>query len=56
MWFPILGINLAYWKYDDEMLELAVGAAIKLHNWMLRNRCLAYDAQQNPNNFHRDMY
>ena len=56
MWFPILGINLAYWKYDDEMLELAVGAAIKLHNWMLRKRGLAYDAQENPNNFHRDMY
>ena len=56
MWFPILGVNLAYWKHDSELLELAVGAAIKLHNWMLRHRELEYDAQNNPRNWYRDMY
>ena len=56
MWFPILGIEKCYWNYDDELLELAVGAATKLHNWMLRNRKVSYDALENPRNFHRNLY
>lgn len=56
MWFPLLGINLSYWKYDDELLTLAVSASIKLHNWMMRNRNLAYNAEDSTRNFHRDLY
>jgi hypothetical protein len=55
-WFPILGIQKSYWNYDEEMLELAVGAAMKLHNWMLRTRGLAYDAQNDPQNHLRHLY
>lgn len=56
MWFPILGRAKQYWPYDEEMLELAVGAATKLHNWMIRNRKLSYNAADSTRNFHRDMY
>jgi hypothetical protein len=56
MWFPILGVQKAYWNYDDELLEVAVGAATKLHNWLLRRRDVSYDAQINPRNFHRNLY
>jgi hypothetical protein len=56
MWFPLLGVNRMYWNYDEEMLELAVGAATKLHNWMIRNRGLSYNAEDNPRNFYRHMY
>ena len=55
-WFPILGRNKRYWHYDEDLLELAVGAATKLHNWMLRNRGLQYEAQANPRNHYRDLY
>lgn len=56
MWFPILGIEKCYWNYDDELLELAVGAATKLHNWMLKVRKLSYNALDDPRNFHRNLY
>ena len=56
MWFPILGNKRKYWSYDEETLELAVGAATKLHNWMMRNRGLDYDAVRNPCNFYRNLY
>ena len=50
LWFPILGVLLREWTYDDELLELAIGASFKLHNWILKNRRLNYDAQNNPLN------
>ena len=56
MWFPILGLQKTYWNYDDELLELATGAATKLHNWMLRTRGVSYNAENNPRNFHRNLY
>ena len=37
-WFPILGQATKYWPYDEELLNLSVGAATKLHNWMMRHR------------------
>jgi hypothetical protein len=56
MWFPILGVNRSYWNHDEEMLRLSVDAACKLHNWILRNRGLQYDAAANPQNHYRDLY
>jgi hypothetical protein len=56
MWFPILGAASQYWRHDEELLELAVGAACKLHNWMLRIRGLQYDALQSPRNHYREFY
>ena len=56
MWFPILGIEKCYWNYDDDLLELAVGAATKLHNWMLKHRNVSYNALDDPRNFHRNLY
>ena len=53
-WFPILGNNKKTWNYDAELLELSVGASTKLHNWMLRNRGLDYNAELNPSNFYRN--
>ncbi len=42
-WFCILGNAKKRWNYSDELLGLAVHAAVRLHNWMLRNRNLNYD-------------
>ena len=56
MWFPILGNEKSFWTFDEETLELAVGAATKLHNFMLRSRGLAYNAETNPRNHYRRMY
>lgn len=56
MWFPILGSMSLYWRYDEELLELAVGAACRLHNWLLKHRTLAYDALEHPQNTYRDYY
>ncbi len=56
LWFPILGSKKKYWPYDEELLELSVGAATKLHNWMMRNRGLDYSAINNPSNFYRNYY
>ena len=55
-WFPILGLQKSYWNYDLELLELAVGAAMKLHNWMLRKRGIRYNAQEDPQNHMRELY
>lgn len=56
MWFPILGVEKKFWTYDLELLELAVGAATKLHNWMLRNRGLSYNAQDHARNHYTEFY
>ena len=56
MWFPILGNQKAYWNYDLETLDLAIGAATKLHNWMLRKRRISYNPEDNVNNHERDVY
>ena len=53
MWFPIFGAQQRYWKYDIELLELAIEASMKLHNWIIRQRGLSYNAENNPNNFYR---
>jgi hypothetical protein len=55
-WFPLLGLQRQYWNYDMELLELATDAAMKLHNYMLRSRGLSYNAEDDPNLFHRDLY
>ena len=55
-WFPILGLQKSYWNYDQELLELAVGAAMKLHNWMLRTRGIRYNAEEDPQHHFRDLY
>ena len=56
MWFSILGTEKAHWTYDEEMLLLSVGAATKLHNWMLRHRGLAYNDQDYPRNTYSNVY
>jgi hypothetical protein len=55
-WFPITGVNKTYWTHKHELLVLAVTASMKLHNWMMRNRHLEYNAENNPYNYYRDMY
>jgi hypothetical protein len=55
-WFPITGVNKAYWNYDHRLLSLAINASTRLHNWLMRTRGLEYNAENNPYNHYRDMY
>ena len=50
------GSILKLWNYDDDLLELATLASIRLHNWMLRNRQLNYDPNMNPKNMFRNYW
>lgn len=56
MWFPILGVQRSYWNYDLELLELSTDAAMKLHNFMLRQRGVVYNAEDDPHNHFRFLY
>lgn len=56
MWFPIFGAQKRYWNQDLELLQLAVDAAMRLHNWILRKRGLSYDAQASGRNHLREYY
>lgn len=42
-WFSILGNKKKYWNYSEDLLDLAVHASTRLHNWMLRQRRLNYN-------------
>lgn len=48
-WFARLGVNRKYWNCKDDLLDLTVHAATRLHNWIMYNRALNYDAATNPN-------
>lgn len=56
MWFPLLGVEKAYWTYDEELLSLSIGAATKLHNWMLRRRGLDYNPENSNRNHYRHLW
>ena len=55
-WFQILRNKDAEWSCDDHLLAKATLAAIRLHNWMLRNRNLNYNPSMNPKNMFRQDY
>lgn len=55
-WFPILGNNKQKWNYSDTVLQLAVHAASRLHNFIMNTENLSYDALSNPENWYRDYY
>ena len=54
--FAVLGAQRKYFTGNSELLSLAVHAATRLHNWLLRNRQLVYNAHLHPDVVNRALH
>ncbi len=43
-WFPLIGNNKCKLPYSDQVLFLAIHAAIRLHNFIMNSEQLSYSA------------
>ncbi len=47
-WFPLLGYNKKKLNYSENILMLAVQAAVRLHNFIMNSEQLSYAAYESP--------
>lgn len=55
-WFPILGNNKRKWNHGDDVMQLSIHAASKLHNWIMNTENLSYSALTSAENHFRPYY
>ena len=44
------------WNHGDDVMQLSIHAASKLHNWMMNTENLSYDALSSPEHIFRPYY
>jgi hypothetical protein len=49
-WFPLIGNNKHKLPYSDQVLFLAIHAAIRLHNFIINSKQLSYSALESVDN------
>jgi len=55
-WFPLIGNNKCKLPYSDQVLFLAIHAAIRLHNFIMNSEQLSYSALESVDNMYVNYY
>ncbi len=55
-WFPLLGNNKRKLFYSEHMLILAVQAAVRLHNFIMKTENLSYAAYESAEMVYQQYY
>ena len=55
-WFPLLGNNKQKWNHGDDILQFAVHASARLHNFIVNTENLSYAAATSAENIFKSYY
>jgi hypothetical protein len=55
-WFPLIGNKKCKLPYSDQVLFLAIHAAIRLHNFIMNSEQLSYSALESVDNMYVNYY
>jgi hypothetical protein len=55
-WFPLIGNNKRKLPYSDQVLFLAIHAAIRLHNFIMNSEQFSYSALESVDNMYVNYY